>query len=67
MAICKSGRHHWISPEDAARCCDAAWTRVLLVGPEAAASAESLQLAGGSIYGRRWVRTADLGAFTCPR
>jgi len=29
---CRSGKHEWTDPEDAARCCDPRWRRDLRVG-----------------------------------
>lgn len=32
MPKCRSGRHYWTRPEDAEKCCNPKWRRVLLVG-----------------------------------
>ncbi len=32
MFACRSGRHHWLSPVSAERCCDPQWQRVLRAG-----------------------------------
>ncbi len=31
MTYCNSGRHAWLNPDDAEKCCHPEWQRVLLV------------------------------------
>ena len=54
MFQCTSARHWWLSPEDAARCCDPQWRRVLVFGGGA-----NPQRAGGVTMGRAWERIGD--------
>lgn len=34
MYKCRTGKHWWIYVEDADKCCDPQWERILLVGPK---------------------------------
>lgn len=67
MYQCTSGRHWWTDKVDASRCCDPAWRRILVVlqpGEPPPANLSSLQVIGGALTGRQWVRVTpeDAGA-----
>lgn len=54
MYQCKSGRHYWLNPEDADKCCNG-FSRVLIIGAGA-----NPQITDGVIVGRGWIKTDDL-------
>jgi hypothetical protein len=58
---CRSGRHTWADPDDAARCCNG-WRRQLVIaGPGEAlpTDAESIGTTPGALFGFVWVPASD--------
>jgi hypothetical protein len=56
MHPCKSGRHWWTDKEDADKCCDPQWRRVLaVVGPGQPLPADATNIVqdAPAMYGRR--------------
>lgn len=47
--LCKSGRHFWLNPADADKCCNG-YRRILVLG-----GGDNQQEAGGVMCGRAWV------------
>lgn len=61
MHLCRTGRHAWLSPEDAAKCCDPAWRRVLAVGDRGPLPPDATHrgTVAGTPYGFQWLRVAN--------
>lgn len=61
MARCKSGKHEWSNPADAAKCCNG-WHRVLVLGDlRACATVGHDPLPGPTLYGFTWARDTGPG------
>lgn len=53
---CTSGRHEWIGPDDAAKCCNG-WERVTEIpGSYDTCDTLSVEPSSGVLIGRRWER-----------
>lgn len=50
--LCKSGKHDWMQPADASKCCNG-YSRILVIG-----SGDNQQDAAGVMCGRAWVEDA---------
>lgn len=63
MYQCKSGNHWWLSAENAERCCNPEWRRILVIaqpGQALPAEVHGVSQAAGVLCGRQWVRASEL-------
>lgn len=64
LFACKSGRHHWLLSQDAAKCCDPDWMRILRVaGPgddlRGCATIQAPSVDCPAWTGRQWVKKSN--------
>lgn len=62
MHRCKSGRHLWLRPDDAERCCHPLWQRLLVLnpGPGDRTTHHARDAEAETSYGRKWAHISTL-------
>lgn len=57
--LCKSGRHEWINPSDAEKCCNGYERRTIIGDVRECDTIGSYLLPGGIPFGYKWVKKED--------
>jgi hypothetical protein len=63
MPQCRSTKHNWLTQEDADKCCDPDWHRIVVYGKDVAQEGvmhTTVQHIDGTPYGYKWMHCSEL-------